>query len=213
MVFRHLSDNELGEKLVCCDSCDIVLHPTEECTGLATSELRAAVLQKRKLMFLCKECRLAFTSTPLVIRQIEILRAEVKTLKQELDQVKERAEGTNHQNMESFMSEVRNRMSRSCNFMLYNSPENDSSELKTRIVADKKAVTDVMDLMGVEDASENIIKVLRVGIKNSMKPRPLKVICSDSNYVNSIIKSKNKLYSTEFRINRDQTKMQQEHWK
>ncbi|KAG5898316.1 hypothetical protein JTB14_023005 [Gonioctena quinquepunctata] len=132
-------DNELGEKLVCCDSCHIVLHPTEECTGLATSELRAAVLQKRTLMFLCKECRLAFKSTPVVLRQIEILRAEVKTLKQELDQVKEKAEGNNHQNMESFMSEVQDRMSRSCNFMLYNSPENDSSELKTRIEADKKA--------------------------------------------------------------------------
>ncbi|KAG5882677.1 hypothetical protein JTB14_026088 [Gonioctena quinquepunctata] len=148
-------DNELGDKLVCC-----------------WSELRAAVLQKRTVMFLCKECRLAFKSTPVVIRQIEILRVEVKTLK--LDQVKEKAEGNNHQNMESFMSEVQDRMSRYCNFMLYNSPENDSSELKTRIEADKKAVTDVMDLMGVEDASEKMIKVLRVGMKNSMKPRPLK---------------------------------------
>lgn len=202
-------DKDLGDKPVCCDSCHIAMHPIEDCTGLAPSELRAVILQRRTLMFLCKSCRTAFKSAPSLLRQIEVLASEVKSLKQEMNLLKQQAKP----NMEPLIFEVQDRVSRANNFMIFNAKENSSSELKIRIEADKKVVTEVMDLMGIENNTDKIVKVLRVGVQKSNKPRPLKVICSDSRLVNSVIRSKSKLYSSEFRVSSDQTKMQQDHWK
>lgn len=189
------------------------MHPLEECTGLASSELRAVILQKRTLMFFCKDCRHAFKSAPALMRQIEALKSEVIALKQEIEDIKMKIEERKIPEMENLMMEVQERTNRSLNFMIYNAKEHESSELKTRIEEDKKVVSKVIELMGIEETTGKILKVIRVGKKSPNKNRPLKVICLTNDFVNLVIKFRHKLYSTELRVSRDQTKLQQNHWK
>ncbi|CAG9822842.1 unnamed protein product [Phaedon cochleariae] len=80
------------KEAVCCDSCRDYMHtgPVKEknCSGLSTTELRAMVLQNRNIIFFCNDCRDAFRSVPLLIRQITEIKNDVKTLKNDVEILK-----------------------------------------------------------------------------------------------------------------------------
>lgn len=94
--------------------------------------------------------------------------------------------------------------------MVYNAKESVSSNLSERIEADRAVVKEVLQNLGMENKSENIIKVLRVGRGNTKKARPIKVILSSSQMVKDILKTKSRLYGSDLRISLDLTKIQQE---
>ncbi|KAG5882975.1 hypothetical protein JTB14_026433 [Gonioctena quinquepunctata] len=127
------------------------------CTGLAASEVRAVVIQKRSLVFFCGECREAFKSAPALIRQI--------------------------QNME-FTSE-------------YMKKEVDSLRFE-------------LNQMAQHRSTKKDIEVLRVGKPGGTKPRPLKVVCSSSEVVRTVMVAMTKLLRSPHEISADQTKIQQE---
>lgn len=108
----------LGEKTISCDSCHVAMHPTEECTGLGSSEIRAAVVQKRTLFFFCTDCRLAFKSVPLVIRKLENLTAELEILKIEVQKLKEE-KSQELLNTEDIISELCERQKRANNVLVF----------------------------------------------------------------------------------------------
>lgn len=203
---QDFNDND---KFATCDSCHIAVHANERCASLSLTEVRAILLQKRSLAFFCQECRSAFKSVPLLIRQINDLKLEVLELKKEVNTLKEQKSlGT-----EDIYHEVQDRLSRANNFIIFNAEEQKSDILSERVEADKKLTDKVLEQLGCGNVSNNIVKVVRVGKVSHNKTRPVKVICDNSQLVKSILKSKAALYSTNYRVSADLAILQQKQMK
>ncbi|CAG9763847.1 unnamed protein product [Ceutorhynchus assimilis] len=192
-----------GTKVVCCDSCHVIMHPVEACTGLNASELRAAVIQKRTLMFFCKTCREAFRAAPALVRQIKDLKEEIEGIKRELEGVKMQkcTHGETEVDTKQIFTEFQERANKSKNFIIFNAKESQSDELSVRIEDDKKVVQEVCRLLDVQQSvngAEVIDKVLRLGTKKEGYNRPLKVVCTDPSFVKRVVKAKRKLLESAY---------------
>lgn len=177
----------LGDKFIACDSCHVLTHPSEGCTGLGASELRAVVIQKRTLVYFCEECRQAFKSVPKLLRQIDNLRSEVNSLKDEILKLKDMKKDT-PMSSEDIISELHERQKRANNLLIFNLPEPDNvsddlDQVKTLVTkAAGASITDIND-----------IKVFRFGKKNKNGHRPLKVVLKSNRDVHAVIKNKHNI--------------------
>nr|XP_023024533.1 uncharacterized protein LOC111512624 [Leptinotarsa decemlineata] len=99
---------------------------------------------------------------------------------------------------------------RSNNLMLFNVEESKAEGLEAKIADDKKIAIQVLESIGVE--SNDLTKVIHIG-RQGNKPRPIKMMLSNSNAVGHALKLKNRLLDTKFRIASDRTKIQQEQMK
>ncbi|KAJ8982416.1 hypothetical protein NQ317_017218 [Molorchus minor] len=176
------------DKFISCDSCRVMLHLQEKCCTLSSTEIRAVVMQKRTLLFFCDECRTAFKNVPMLIRKIKDLDSEVDRLKHEVELLKNQ---NNSANIETMFMEINERMIRSNNLMIYNVPESTSNILDEKIIDDNLAVNDILKNLVLQNDSVQVQKVL----------------------VKLALKSKTKLYATNFRISQDHTKTQQNQYK
>ncbi|KAG5894931.1 hypothetical protein JTB14_008890 [Gonioctena quinquepunctata] len=131
---------------------------------------------------------------------------ELSLLKRELNDFK----SINGAGMENILTEVHERAIRSNNLMLFNVEESKSESLEAKIADDKKIAIQVLESIGVE--SNDLTKVIRIG-RQGNKPRPIKMILSNSNAVGYALRLKNRLLNTKFRIASDKTKLQQEQMK
>ncbi|KAG5892373.1 hypothetical protein JTB14_035987 [Gonioctena quinquepunctata] len=93
------------------------------------------------------------------------------------------------------------------NLMLFNVEESKSESLEAKIADDKKIAIQVLESIGVE--SNDLTKVIRIG-RQGNKPRPIKMILSNSNAVGYALRLKNRLLNTKFRI---ASELQQEQMK
>lgn len=207
-----------ASKAVCCDSCHIVMHPLEACTGLNASELRAVVIQKRTMLYFCKTCREAFKNVPALLHQIGELKNELELLKKELETVKKHKcnHGDSEISTEEIVNEIQERANRSRNFIIYNVKESGSDVLSERIEDDKKVVLEVFETLNITSSSgdkNKVEKVLRIGRKSVGSCRPIKVICADPSCVKEVLKAKKKLVHSDYKINSDQTRIQREQYK
>ncbi|KAG5898999.1 hypothetical protein JTB14_001525 [Gonioctena quinquepunctata] len=85
-------NQDLGDKYAVCDSCHSVQHPSETCTGLSSSELRAVVLAKRTWAYFCQECRISFRNVPALLREMKSFKTEVTSLRSEMNILKTEVE-------------------------------------------------------------------------------------------------------------------------
>lgn len=198
------------DKFIACDSCHIPFHLQEKCCNMSSSETRAAVLQKRILLFFCDDCRSAFKNVPMLIRKIEVLNSEVEKLKKAVSELKSQ---NNSEDMESMLIELHERNVRSNNLMVYNVSESKANNLDDKVKEDKLVVAEVLKKLDIQNDDEHLLKVIRVGKVGGNRPRPLKAVFSNSQIVRQALKSKAKLYSTDFRISQDQTRMQQDQFR
>lgn len=195
----HTCNSTLGDKVVSCDSCHIVMHPTEDCTGLCASEIRATVIQKRTLFFFCSDCRLAFKNVPALLRQIEVLKSEIDSLKKEVSSLKEATKVTD----ESVVAEMCERQKRASTIVLFNVSEDGQ-------VDDMRLAKDVvMDLVSEELV---IKKVFRSGKKNKKGARALKIVFSNAADASKLLRAKRGvLKEKQIFISADLTRCQVEH--
>ncbi|KAG5862872.1 hypothetical protein JTB14_008264 [Gonioctena quinquepunctata] len=108
---------------------------------------------------------------------------ELSLLKRELNDLK----SINGAGMENILTEVHERAIRSNNLMLFNVEESKSESLEAKIADDKKIAIQVLESIGVE--SHDLTKVIRIG-RQGNKPRPIKMILSNSNAVGYALRSK-----------------------
>lgn len=194
---------------IICDSCRS--HAHEGCAGLSATEKRCIPLQNRNLLYFCDNCRACIKSMPQLLKQIAEMNAEIKLLREELISWKSQPKVENLP--ENIVSEMEERISRAHNVIIYNVEESSSPELAQRIRNDKDSVTNLLSQVGVNC---NVIKVVRLGktrAPNGSKPRPLKLIFPDINTAKEVLRNKNKILNTVYRISNDFTPMQRDHMK
>nr|XP_023022867.1 uncharacterized protein LOC111511097 [Leptinotarsa decemlineata] len=128
---------------------------------------------------------------------------ELSLLRRELNDVKTISSA----GMENILTEVHERAIRSNNLMLFNVEESKAEGIEAD---DKKIAIQVLESIDVD--SNDLTKVIRIG-RQGNKPRPIKIMLSNSNAVGHALKLKNRLLNTKFRIASDRTKIQQEQMK
>ncbi|KAG5864009.1 hypothetical protein JTB14_014232 [Gonioctena quinquepunctata] len=217
----HIQDDD---KYIQCDSCRTPFHLNEKCSGLCPSEIKAIVVQRRVIFFFCEECKSSFKKVPHLLTKLSVLENDISLLKQEVKDTKKKHCGElsllkrelndlksiTGAGMENILTEVHERAIRSNNLMLFNVEESKSESLEAKIADDKKIAIQVLESIGVE--SNDLTKVIRIG-RQGNKPRPIKMILSNSNAVGYALRLKNRLLNTKFRIASDKTKLQQEQMK
>uniref|UniRef100_A0A6P7FVK1 Uncharacterized protein LOC114334520 n=1 Tax=Diabrotica virgifera virgifera TaxID=50390 RepID=A0A6P7FVK1_DIAVI len=191
----------LGDKLVACDSCHITVHPNETCTGLAASELRAVIIQKRTLNYFCSDCRLSFKSVPKLIREIETLRSEVSSLKSEIKKLKENKDATSS-SAEEVLNELHERQKKANNLLIFNLQEPNTA------TDDINQVKSILNTISNNLINSNNIKISRFGNRNKNGHRPLRVIMSSSMDAHAVIKNKHICRDKKIFIQLDQTSLQ-----
>lgn len=113
--------------------------------------------------------------------------------------------------MDTFLTEVNERADRANNIIIYNIPESNSNEIQTRIEDDQQKISDLLAILNKDLAAEKILKVLRLGKKNENRPRPLKVVFSDSRVAKEVLVSGNKMANRHaYKIKNDLTVMQRD---
>ncbi|CAG9823945.1 unnamed protein product [Phaedon cochleariae] len=209
-----------------CDGCKRLIHIT--CAGVTATEVKCLQLSSRKMKYFCDDCEEGLLQVPILRKLLEESQIEVEKLKktnmvglqdkqQEVDklrkEVKELREHGDFGNVESMFEEINELLNRANDLMIYNVPESRSRDLKSRIDDDKEKVRETMQILDIRDAESNILKVLRVGRSDGSRAKPLKVVFSNSYLVREMLKSKQKLQQSNFRISAAQTKLQQEIFK
>lgn len=193
------------EKSISCDSCHIPFHLRDKCSNLSPSEIKAVVIQKCVLLFFCDQCRTAFKNVPMLIRKIDNLNTEVEKLKKEVDELK--TQSNFRISPEEVLAETEERIVRSSNVIIYNVKESLAESVAQRIVDDKEVITKILRETGV---TVEINKVVRIGKKqpdnhNNKKNRPIKVVLSNPKIAKEILKNKNKLSTSGYRVANDFT--------
>ncbi|KAL3273694.1 hypothetical protein HHI36_015124 [Cryptolaemus montrouzieri] len=99
------------------------------------------------------------------------------------------------------------------NVMVYKLNESNSQSLNEEILHDKAEVVKILDRI---DIKEDIIeKVIRVG-KKGIKPRPMKIVLSNSGIARTVLRNKSKImesYGRDILVGLDQSVMQRTHLK
>ncbi|CAG9825701.1 unnamed protein product [Phaedon cochleariae] len=209
-----------------CDGCKRLIHIT--CAGVTATEVKCLQLSSRKMKYFCDDCEEGLLQVPILRKLLEELQIEVEKLKktnmdglqdkqQEVDKLRKEVKGLREHrdfgNVESMFGEINERLNRANNLMIYNVPESRSRDLKSKIDDDKEKVREIMHILDIRDAESNILKVLRVGRSDGSRAKPLKVVFFNSYLVREILKSKQKLQQSNFRISADRKKLQQEIFK
>lgn len=212
-----------------CDGCMRLLHIT--CANVTSTEVRCLELstKSRKLKFFCDECESSFLQVPTLIKLIEDLRSEVRDLKtsyednlkakdQEVEELRKELKKMEIQNNsklppEDWFIEIRDRMSKANNLMIYNVPESSSKNIQDRIEHDSSHLTEILTTLEKNNSASDVVKLVRVGKPDPSKLRPIKVIFSNCEVVKDIMKNKNNLSNGPFKISYDQTKMQRDIFK
>lgn len=109
------------------------------------------------------------------------------------------------------ITELQDRSSRAKNIIMFNVEESKSSDVSTRIEHDKHCLVDIFSQLELNEPSD--LKVSRLGGLSAKKPRPLKIIFSDTSVVTECLRRKNKLNGTDVRISADYTPMQRKQYK
>lgn len=105
----------------------------------------------------------------------------------------------------TLFDEMQDRTSRANNVILYNLKESSSDETAARIAHDKIQVRDILQQLTVEGGDYRVVRMGKLANQN--KPRPVKVIFSNSNVVHNCLKNKKKLAGNIY-LNADLTPMQ-----
>nr|XP_023018000.1 stress response protein NST1-like [Leptinotarsa decemlineata] len=193
---------------VCCDSCQVTTHSTLNCSGISTSEVRAIVLQKRSLLYFCEECREAFKSVPKLLREIRDMRKEMNTLKQEVEDLKQK-EKQEVNNFEEIVMELEERKKKSKNVIILNIKESIKTNKKERIEDEMNTVKTILSETEVEDLE---YRVQRIGKYEPGKNRPLRIVMAKPEATKEILRNKNKIKTYKATIFGDQTKAQREYY-
>lgn len=149
-------------------------------------------------------------------KRIDWLETEIVELK---DSIKELKTGKTQINIaedtsrnivtdQDMFVEIQERSVRSKNIMLFGVMESHSKIVSERIDHDKGKILEILNKL--ETPTDCDFKVVRVG-KVTNKPRPMKIIFSDSSIAVKCLKFKYKLKSTDFQIKPDLTLMQRNH--
>ncbi|CAG9771720.1 unnamed protein product [Ceutorhynchus assimilis] len=155
---------EQAEKAPRCDSCRVIFHLEEKCSGLCASEQRAIVVQKRIMLFFCDDCVLSFKKIPLLTNKFIQLEEQIKSLKEEIEVIKQnnlQPDTSDPARFDSVILEIQERAERANNLMVYGVPESRSGDLQQRVVDDKTALSPVLDDIGLDQ--NDVVRVLRVG--------------------------------------------------
>lgn len=152
------------------------------------------------------DCREAFKAAPALLRQIKDMKNQIDKLKQEIDDLKSHERPFT--DMESVYYEMNERIKRSTNFMLYNVPESQSRNLQERIADDRREVTNILTEINAEVPELDLKNIIRVGKSNGGKPRPLKVVTTNAQYIKRILHLKNMIRNSIWKIGADQTLIQ-----
>ncbi|KAL3272167.1 hypothetical protein HHI36_022651 [Cryptolaemus montrouzieri] len=213
------------DRAIVCDSSSSAFH--EKFSGVGGSKKRLMDLKKEcTLFFFCSECRIAIKRVPLILRRFDDLEREVRKLKKELLMLK----GSNESEIETLknsmknvpeingdpeelIAEINERNSKVNNVMVYKLNESNSQSLNERILHDKAEVVKILDMI---DIKEDVIeKVIRVG-KKGTKPRPMKIVLSNSGIARTVLRNKSRImenYGRDISVGPDQTNMQRTHLK
>lgn len=154
-------------------------------------------------------------------QRIEKLEYEISELKKTVHNLEQKeplnVEGTDryekknsiNENDTKIFSELQDRNNRSKNILMYNVPESSHNDTHLRIESDKAQVQDVLTKLNV---STDDFKVIRLGKRKleSNKPRPLKVIFTNTNTARQCLYSKKKLNDSNISVNADLTHLQRE---
>ncbi|XP_072382181.1 uncharacterized protein [Diabrotica undecimpunctata] len=107
---------------------------------------------------------------------------------------------------DAVFGEIQDRTRRAKNIIIYNVPENHSSESNIRAEHDRNEVQGILNKIGV---TNNTFKAFRLG-RLTDKPRPLKVGFNDSAIVISCLKQRRSLMGSNLSIGADLTPLQRE---
>ncbi|KAL3286573.1 hypothetical protein HHI36_001074 [Cryptolaemus montrouzieri] len=134
--------------------------------------------------------------------------SEIETLKNSMKNVPEI-----NSDPEELIAEINKRNSKVNNVMVYKLSESNSQSLNKRILHDKAEVVKILDMI---DIKEDVIqKVIRVG-KKGTKPRPMKIVLSNSGIARTVLRNKSRImesYGRDISVGPDQTVMQRTHLK
>lgn len=97
------------EQFYKCDLCIQSIH--KNCASLSASEIKCMPLQKRLLILLCNECRELLAKTPLMLKQMEEIKTEIKSLMTEIKSLKNDTDRYNTKGLENnlYAQVLRNR--------------------------------------------------------------------------------------------------------
>lgn len=184
-----------------CDGCKQKIH--HACSDLSTTELRCMTLKNRTLKYLCQVCQEGLRLVPLLKAKVDELENKFNQLiKDNITKNSSSANSTTDPSfqLESLLNEVEERKDRAKNIMLYNLPESPTDNATV-----KEIISTVSD-------ADKIKKIFRVG-KSSDKPRPIKVILTDSDTAVHILKNKNRINNPQIRLGSDLTIAQRDYLK
>ncbi|KAL3274008.1 hypothetical protein HHI36_015426, partial [Cryptolaemus montrouzieri] len=108
---------------------------------------------------------------------------------------------------------INDRNSKVNNVMVYKLNEFNSQSLNERILHDKAEVVKILDMIDIKE--DFIEKVIRVD-KKGTKPRPMKIVLSNSGIARTVLRNKSKImetYGRDISVGPDQTVMQRIHLK
>lgn len=196
--FEPIADSQFCE----CDGCKQKIHYT--CSDLSTTELRCMTLKNRYLKYLCHACQEGLRLVPLLKTKIDELENKFNQLiKDSNSKSSSNCNSTSTDSnfhLESLLIEIEERKTRAKNIMIYNLPESQTDDAKV-----KEIVSTVSD-------ADKVKKIFRVG-KTGDRPRPIKVILSDSDTAIQILKNRSRINNPQISVRSDLTTVQRDYLK
>lgn len=185
----------------------------EKCSSLATSEVRAIIIQKRSLLYFCQVCKGAFKQIPTLVKNLNELMDMNRTLKEENIMLKQKLSEQNASDLGelnhfAIVQEIQERQSRASNIIIHNIKESGGKNKQERIREDTESTKNIIDNIN------NVVvkRTFRLGKYVVGKNRPIKVILNSPEEALSILKNKHKVDIPGIGIYNDQTKMQRNYY-
>lgn len=94
---------------------------------------------------------------------------------------------------EEIIQEVAERTKRQNNIVVYNVPEINNSTKGNQLVADQTMVTNMLSVLGVQEAPVSVLRLGKFDSTNTERKRPIKVILSSNLNIPTIFRSSKKL--------------------
>lgn len=166
-----------------CDGCKTYVH--YGCSQIDADDAKRITRQRTKgVKFFCSSCNKSVDQ----FTQLKELLQDLADRMERLEKRSPQQHDLSPQEFEMVIKEVRDRMNRECNIIIYNIPENPQTDIVT--------VGNILNVVSPEvDVSLSNDKISRLGKKdgNSSKPRPVRVTLPSSVIVSKILRNKNKL--------------------
>lgn len=188
----NISTGELQLSLDSSDSNPIDLTKKE----VTLNEAIAAILRLQRVISEQSKATHALMNELKILRttnqKVEQLEADIKQLREEVHDLKNKTKPEDITNV--VLKETIERKLRANNFIIFGSPdsntagtmEEDVTLAKDIIIATTKDI----------DKKNTVAKVFRLGKFNQNKPRPIKVICTSSELVNTTLRNSKNLKNT-----------------